>query len=233
MIEDLIEDFKSKLNDNISMSVGENDKKLSEISLNIEVIEEITSHIDNETRVILKEILHDLISGLYFGLQALYRNAYISLRSGVELSLAYVYFVDHNYEYLFWKRDKYDIKWSVLENEEKGVLNEKYLALFCDDNFEKLFSLCRKIYRDCSQFVHGKYEYMYTVKQQIVDYDKKTLEEFLNMFYDLTNIVIALLLIRHSNSNLDIGEMYKGIIEKNLKKLQLTNTLEKVKRYWK
>lgn len=233
MIGDLIKDFKNRLDDNISKSIKENDKKLSEISLNIELIEEITSHIDNDTQIILKEIIHDLISGLYSGLQALYRNAYISLRSGIELSLTYVYFLDHNYEYLFWKQDKYDVKWSVLENEEKGVLNEKYLALFCDDKFEKLFSLCRKIYRDCSQFVHGKYEYMYTVKHQVIDYDKDTLIEFLNMFYDLTNIIIALLLIRHSNLNLGIDETYKGIIEKNLKKLQLTNTLEKVKEYWK
>ena len=74
---------------------------------------------------------------------------------------------------------------------------------------------------------------MYTVKHQVIDYDKDTLIEFLNMFYDLTNIIIALLLIRHSNLNLGVDETYKGIIEKNLKKLQLTNTLEKVKEYWK
>lgn len=141
MIGDLIEGFKNKLDDNISKSIKENDKKLSEISLNIEVIEEITSHISSDTQIILKEIIHDLISGLYSGLQALYRNAYISLRSGIELSLAYVYFLDHNYEYLFWKQDKYDVRWSVLENEEMGVLNKKYLALFCNDEFENLFNL--------------------------------------------------------------------------------------------
>ena len=100
MIGDLIESFKNRLDYNISKSIKENDKKLSEISLNIEVIEEITSRINNDTQIILKEIIHDLISGLYSGLQALYRNAYISLRSGIELSLTYVYFLDHNYEYL-------------------------------------------------------------------------------------------------------------------------------------
>ncbi len=233
MIEELLEIFKNKLDDNISKSIKENDKKISEIALNIEVIEEISSHIDNDTQIILKEIIHDLISGLYSGLQALYRNAYISLRSGIELSLAYVYFLDHNYEYLFWKQDKYDVKWAVLENGETGVLNRRYLSLFCEDEFEDLFTLCRKIYRGCSQFVHGKYEYMYTVKHQIVDYNKNTLVEFLDMYYDLTNVVIALLLIRHSNSNLGIDETYKGIIEKNLKKLQLISTLEKIKEYWK
>ena len=36
-----------------------------------------------------------------------------------------------------------------------------------------------------------------------------------------------------SNLNLGIDETYKSIIEKNLKKLQLNNTLEKVKEYWK
>ena len=39
MIGDLIEGFKNKLDDNISKSIKENDKKLSEISLKIEVIE--------------------------------------------------------------------------------------------------------------------------------------------------------------------------------------------------
>lgn len=233
MIGDLIKDFQNRLNENISISIKENDKKLHEISLNIELIEEITSHIENDTEIILKEIIHDLISGLYSSLQALYRNAYISLRSGIELSLTYVYFLDHNYDFLFWKQDKYDVKWSVLENGEIGVLSKRYLSLFCDDEFEKLFDLCKKIYRNGSQFVHGKYEYMYTVKHQAIDYDKSTLVEFLNMFYDLTNIIIALLLIRHCNLNLCIDETYKGTIEKNLKKLQLTNTWGKIKEYWK
>ena len=65
-----------------------------------------------------------------------------------------------------------------------------------------------------------------------INYDKNTLMEFLNMFYDLTNVIIALLLIRHSNLNIGIDETYKNTIEKNLKRLQLTNTLEKVKGYW-
>lgn len=233
MIGDLVEEFKNKLNNNISVSIQENGKKLDEISLNIELLEEITSHIDNDVHVILKEVIHDLVSGLYSGLQSLYRNAYISLRSGIELSLAYVYFLDHNYEYLFWKQDKYDVKWSILESEEVGVLSKKYLSLFCEDEFENLFLVCRQIYRDCSQFVHGKYEYMYTVKNQVVDYNKNIFIDFLNMLYKLTNVVISLLLIRHSNSNLNIDETYKNIVEQNLKRLQLTNTLEKVREYWK
>lgn len=233
MLEELLTDFKNTLDENISKAIEENGKELRKVYLNIEVVEEIVSHIDSAPQIILKEVIHDLVSGLYSGLQALYRNAYISLRSGIELSLAYVYFLDHNYDYLFWKQDKYDVKWSVLENEETGVLSEKYLLLFSEDKFDTLFDLCKMVYRECSQFVHGKYQYMYTVRHQRVEYDKETLTGFLSMLYNLTNILIALLLIRHSNTCLDIDESYKNIIEKSLKKLSLINTLEKVKENWR
>ena len=233
MLEGLIIDFKKELDENISMSLKENNKKLDKVSLNIEIVEEIVAHINSEPQSILKEVIHDLISALYSGLQALYRNSYISLRSAIELSLGYVYFLDHNYDYLFWKKDKYDVKWSVLENEEVGVLSKKYLSLFSEDSFNILFSSCREIYRDCSQFVHGKYEYMHTVRHQSLKYDKKTFDEFLNMLFKCTNVLIALLLIRHGDLHLDIDETYKDMIEENLKLLQLTETLEKIKEFWK
>ena len=67
----------------------------------------------------------------------------------------------------------------------------------------------------------------------VVEYDKETLTGFLSMLYNLTNILIALLLIRHSNTCLDIDESYKNIIEKSLKKLSLINTLEKIKENWR
>lgn len=233
MLEGLIIDFKKELDENISMSLKENNKKLDKVSLNIEIVEEIVAHIDSEPRIILKEVIHDLISALYSGLQALYRNSYISLRSAIELSLGYVYFLDHNYDYLFWKQDKYDVKWSVLENEEAGVLSKKYLSLFSEDSFNILFSSCREIYRDCSQFVHGKYEYMHTVRHQSLKYDKKTIDEFLDMLFKCTNVLIALLLIRHGDLHLDIDETYKDTIEENLKLLQLTETLKITKEFWK
>lgn len=233
MLEGLIKDFRNELDDNVSMSIKENDKKLDRVFLNIEIVEEIVEQIDSEPQVILREVIHDLISSLYSGLQALYRNSYISLRSGIELSLGYVYFLDHNYDYLFWKQDKYDVKWSVLESEEVGVLSKKYLSLFSEDDFNALFISCREIYRECSQFVHGKYQYMHTVKHQSVKYDKKTFDEFLNMLFKSTNVLIALLLIRHGDLHLDIDETYKDTIEENLKMLHLTDTLSKIKEYWK
>lgn len=232
-MEKMIKSFRDELDDNISKSLEDNTKEFAAVVLNIEIIEEIVGNINSASNTILKEILHDLISGLYSGLQALYRNAYISLRSGMELTLAYIYFLDHNYDYLFWKKDEYDVRWSVLENSETGVLSEKYLSMFCEDNFEKLFASCKVIYKKCSQFVHGKYEYMHTFKQQSVKYDSEMYKDFLITIYKFTNAVMALLLIRHSNLHININEVYKSIIEENLKQLQLADTLKKIKEYWK
>ena len=74
---------------------------------------------------------------------------------------------------------------------------------------------------------------MHTVRHQSLKYDKKTFDEFLNMLFKCTNVLIALLLIRHGDLHLDIDETYKDTIEENLKLLQLTETLEMIKEFWK
>lgn len=231
-MKEQIKNFKGKLDDNISKALVEHERKIGEVSIKLEIIEEIVEHIANEQQVILKEVVHDLISSLYSGLQGLYRNAYISLRSAIELTLAYIYFVDHNYDYFFWKQDKYDVKWSVLESEDVGVLSRKYLSIFSDDEFDILFSYCNDIYKNCSQFVHGKYEYMHTIKHQSVNYDKSTFNNYMDMFCRLANVIISLLLIRHGSTHLNIAETYKDTIEEILKELQLTNTLRLTKESW-
>lgn len=232
-MEQLIRDFKKELDCNISKTLEKNESELRKLFLNVEIIEEIINCLEDEKIIILKEIVHDLISSMYSGLQSLYRNAYISLRSAIELAVGYIYFVDHNYDYLLWKKDKYDVKWSVLNNEEVGVLSVKYLSLFSEDEFGELFSLCTDIYRACSQFVHGKYEYMHSVKYQYVKYDENTFNDFKEMFYKLTEVIISLLLIRFQDYNLNINELYKSNIDEILKRMQLINTRDKIKEYWK
>ena len=232
MIDEMIAGFQSELNVNITKTLNENEKGLSNAIINIEIIQEISNNIEGETGAVLKEIIHDLISGLYSGLQALYRNAYISLRSGIELSLAYIYFVDHNYDFLYWKIDKYDVKWSVLSDSKKGVLSQEYLSMFSNDDFSTLFEQCREIYRSCSQFVHGKYEYMHTVRQQTVKYDQVLFEKYVDMYEKLGVVIISLLLIRHSNMELRINEVYKVKIEECLKRMNLKYTLDKIKECW-
>ena len=83
-----------------------------------------------EPKAVLKEVCYDLLSSLYIAAQGMYRNAYICLRSALELGMSFIYFIDRNYEYLLWKANDYDMKWSTLKDNENGLLSKKYLSLF-------------------------------------------------------------------------------------------------------
>lgn len=97
--------FKKVLDENFNISLMENENIIKKILFQIEVIEEIINKTNKAANIMMKEVVYDLETSIYSGLIGLYRNAYISLRSEIELCLAYIYFVDHNYNYIFWKRD--------------------------------------------------------------------------------------------------------------------------------
>ena len=46
-----------------------------------------------EQVAVLKEVCYDLLSSLYIAAQGMYRNAYICLRSALELGMSFSYFL--------------------------------------------------------------------------------------------------------------------------------------------
>lgn len=89
-----------------------------------------------DSNVVLKEVCYDLLSSLHIAAQGMYRNAYICLRSALELGMSFIYFIDRNYEYLLWKVNDYDMKWSTLKDNENGLLNKKYFSFFWGRTFK-------------------------------------------------------------------------------------------------
>lgn len=224
--------FKKILDDNWEISLKENSTELSKVIFHIEIIEELEKSINSEPQIMIREVIYDIETAIVASLNSLYRNAYISMRSSVELILAYIYFVDHNYDYLFWKNDKYDIKWSVLRDKEKGILNQEYLSLFGNDNFELLIDSFIEVYHECSQSVHGKYEYMFSVRCGKIKYNKEACLCYLKLNYKVTSLIIALLIIRYSDKILNINEIYRTEIEDILKKYKLLGFTKKIKECW-
>lgn len=72
-------------------------------------------------------------------------------------------FLDDSFQ-VFLKSDKYDVKWSVLNNRELGVLSNKYFNLFCETeaDFTDFIERVENIYHNCSEYVHGKFSFMQT-----------------------------------------------------------------------
>lgn len=96
-IKEIMLKTNSKLNDNLTKCLSENELKFSQILLNLELIE-VWSNIskDLECSKMLNEVSYDLLTSMYFVCYGLYRNAFVSLRSALELALGFIYFVDRN-----------------------------------------------------------------------------------------------------------------------------------------
>ncbi|WP_028594643.1 hypothetical protein [Paenibacillus assamensis] len=186
------------LSRNIKKHVEECSEKISSMINHLNLLDFWSeSLVDTPTQVILKEIGYDLLSSIYISTNGMYRNAYISLRSAIELGIGFFYFTDHNYDFLEWKRNNFDLTWSRLKDFDKGVLSKKYLSLFNDKfNFELYIELVSNIYRECSEYVHGKYDYMHSTDSHRILFSKEKFNEWSNMFLQIVEVIIVLLSVR-------------------------------------
>jgi hypothetical protein len=87
-----------------------------------------------------------------------YRHAFISLRLFFELSLAAIDFSAHELRFRRWSARLDDIIWAKLLDGDTGVYSDAFLRPF---NAElaplgrQYSTLASKVYRECSEYVHG------------------------------------------------------------------------------
>ena len=173
----------------------------------------------HDANVVLQEASYRMLSSMHIALSGFYREAYLSLRSALESACYFIYFVDNNYAYLKWKKNIIDINWSNLKEEESGILANKYLKLHGGDFYiEKLLNDINDIYRICSEYVHGKYDYMFINKFSRIQYNSEGLEEFFNIYLRVAKVIIFLISIRFKERRIDIKKDYKSIIEDELRR---------------
>lgn len=90
--------------------------------------------------------------------QGQYRYSYMALRLFLELSLASVCYSAHEFNFRRWDRGEEDIHWSSLIDTENGVLSKPFIRAFCEglsEESSQYRTLGEKVYRECSEFVHG------------------------------------------------------------------------------
>lgn len=108
------------------------------------------------------EIMQLALKEYQFALFALtigqYRHAFIGLRLFFELSLAAIHFSAHELELRCWKKDTQDINWQRMIAAENGVLSKSFVSAFAPclvDHAPGFRAIAEKVYRECSEFVHG------------------------------------------------------------------------------
>ena len=188
---------KKQIDSNFLCAIDENKIIVSEIYLLINCYQKRGE--DFEFDELLKEITHDTFASIYFCLQGFYRQSYISLRCILEMGISLFQFKDNNYKYLLWKNNKRDIIWSEFNKENEGILIDKYWELFLKGNFETFNITINNCYRECSEYVHGKDEYLKQLKDFQVKYNKDICENILKMCKVILSLLITGTSIRFGN----------------------------------
>lgn len=89
---------------------------------------------------------------------AQYRQAHISLRLFYELSLSSVLFSAHEIDAQLWLRGQKDVNWNSIISTDTGIFSNSFLGAFWPElkgSASEYMSLSAKLYRECSEFVHG------------------------------------------------------------------------------
>lgn len=230
-IDELLLKTGDELHENFKKHVKECNIEVSLMVNRLNILDGFIENIipDIDAKIILEEVSYDLLASIYITGKGMYRNGYISIRSAIELGLSFFYFLEHNYDFLKWKKNKFDISWTRLNDPNNGVITNDYLNLF-DESFESedFINNIKRIYRECSQYVHGKYEYMHCVKIGKISFDIDKFREWSNIFVEAIDIILILIAIRfkdrliqyYSNDFDALNDIFKNM---GLKEMNITH----------
>lgn len=207
---------------NINDSISDNEHSISQLLIKLEILDICQKEISNNCIAVFNEVQNDLLNGVVFLTQAFYRNSYICLRSAMELALSFIYYTDRNYEFLLWKNNFIDMTWAKLSNSENGVLSGRYLQLFCDDSLivTELNKDISKCYHECSEYVHGKYQFMQSINKVEIKYDNCSFLKCYKQINLVCDCIITMMFIRFGKElNYyvkleDYADYWKGLLRK-------------------
>lgn len=89
---------------------------------------------------------------------AQYRQAHVSLRLFLELSLSSILFSAHEIDAYLWLKGQKDSNWGAISSPESGVFSKTFVGAFFEEMKEfapQYLAMAIAVYRECSEFVHG------------------------------------------------------------------------------
>lgn len=156
---------------------------------------------DGETTRQLEIARRELALAEYCAAGGLYRQAYASLRLFLELSFAAVHFSAHEFERRRWAADKSDFTWSRALDPQAGVLSGAFVEMFSPtlaSHSSRIASDVASIYRNCSQFIHGKATATESLPEK-PEYSEAVFVDWFQKARSSAEAVLFLLLVRYSD----------------------------------
>ncbi|MEU0886066.1 hypothetical protein ABZ345_46450 [Lentzea sp. NPDC005914] len=136
----------------------------------------------------------------FYGVSSgLYRQAFSSLRSFIEVSVAAIYLSSTELKRRQWVSGKIDISWSALTSDDDGIYSKAYVEAFCPaalGEHAEMRSALRRCYRRCSEYVHGNVETSSLLPASI-QFDLSVANEWLIVANDALEVVVHCLMVRY------------------------------------
>jgi hypothetical protein len=133
-------------------------------------------------RVLIDLAIREFNFALVAASSAHYRHAHISLRLFFELALTAVHFSAHEINLRRWIANSKDIIWSSLVDADEGVFAVNFVKAFgsgLEENAAQYRTMAEKVYRECSEFVHGNL-HTHQDPPGAIDYDRELLLAWAN-----------------------------------------------------
>ncbi|MFE6481433.1 hypothetical protein ACFVGN_00595 [Streptomyces sp. NPDC057757] len=151
----------------------------------------------------------------YAAMSGLYRQAFSSLRSFLEVAIGATYLSSHEFKRRQWVSGKLDISWSSITSPEDGLYSSPFLEEFCPEVIgeqnERLTSL-KRAYRRCSEYIHGNIPTSQLLPTDL-SYKDDITEEWLSVAESSLTAALHCLMVRYYK---DLPQSQKATVEGSL-----------------
>lgn len=193
----------------------------------------------NAAQILIPELFMDAYVSIHFAGYALYKYAYMSLRSELETALRLVFFSTHPVEFDWWLADK---EWYSTTSDYPYVWGKRYLYFQNLENFKKFEKKCNEtdklfgdhgikgLYAELSEYIHSGRRHFQTRTDRVspkydddqfrrwnYDYDKVQTYIHIILALGLAEDFKEMSLIQRDNIlNTGIGNGYKEKVKETL-----------------
>ncbi|MGW2487493.1 hypothetical protein ACWCV9_09760 [Streptomyces sp. NPDC001606] len=157
----------------------------------------------------------DLGLAFYAALSGLYRQAFSSLRSFIEVTAGATFLSSHEFKRRQWVSGAIDISWKSITSPDDGLYSTSFLKEFCPEAMgdkEQMLDSLKLTYRRCSEYIHGNVSTSRMLPTEIV-YREDIVKEWLAVASSGLLAVMHCLMVRYYK---DMSPKQKTIIEGSL-----------------
>ncbi|MHA6762096.1 hypothetical protein [Streptacidiphilus sp. PAMC 29251] len=163
----------------------------------------------------LQSAHRDFGLAFYAAMTGLYRQAFSSLRSFLEVTTGATYLSALEFKRRQWVSGKIDISWSAITSIDDGLYSSPFLREFCPeaiDEREEMLTSLKQAYRRCSEYIHGNIPTSRLLPTDI-SFQDDIIKEWLSVASSTLIATIHFLMVRYYK---DLPQSQKASVEGSL-----------------